>query len=207
MRKQGLCGNPECAETVVYSGYQARRVENQGAQPCCSRACHARRSALAKEGQLDALLRKRQARAAPKTAPCVVCAQPIELSYMQNRKAQDGGVIVHDGACYSAYRTKLAQERRPADAPPLPCTHCHKESRPSRAAYLLHIQGLKRLWFCGDCRSQAWRYSYEDDRPVMRGGEDDSNRREFLRLYYKLQERGALPVINVYHGIVGGRMG
>lgn len=141
-------------------------------------------------------------------APCTICNKPLNMSRTQRRRHRKGDGVVHLEKCLGILRArngrrwhaKASQEavqRGKLDVF-VQCRHCGTRFEPSEKVRQRHESGDSQYYFCHGCVRHARKYTLERkevQRPVL---PEDAAHEAFRAVYFALQAKGALPIVNVY---------
>lgn len=141
----------------------------------------------------------------PETVPCSVCKKPIKLSYNQQHRAlRPDAKFSCPGDCrQQAQKVQTAaqkvQKEKRLGPSLVVCVMCNGEFYPSWDVWRKHQSGEMQRYYCPDCVRQA---SGNRNTPNQRFGlpevAEDAKRAAFLKLYFLLEAKGQLPILNIW---------
>lgn len=144
----------------------------------------------------------------PTTAKCCICGAEIALKVSARYRAMAPDAHF---CCSQAHRVLWQRQqaatrkaKKPEQLGPrmVACSQCGEEFYPSLHVWQRHQSGLAQRYFCGACVASPVqdRLQHTERFGVIREPEPPE-RAAFRELYFRLQDRDALPICNVYRRV------
>jgi len=148
----------------------------------------------------------------PTTAPCAICSTEIILTTTQRYRALNNTQF----CCNAEHRklwqqqqattreaTKRLNQQQSERAPEqVACGICSVQFYPAYTTWLVHQRGNLQRYYCQTCVAMS---AVERTKPTNRFGvtqqPEDPLRIEFRKLYFSLQEKDKLPILNIFRKV------